>query len=329
MGILPSIRYGSGIGKYGDVKWGGYMHTAPAGDGDIYDMQNMSSDRFPLLTPRKKRYQIATLTKPNGMYCHDGIYYVDGTSFYADGVVKATVTDTQKTFTSLGDQVIILPDKIAYNVKTGAVKSIDSAAENISAMIQDGTYAGEEAEANTIYANVTWSDYFATGDAVEISGAEIHPENNRSLIVREIDGNYLRFYENSFTIDEGGDSEVLTLRRTMPDIEFICENSNRLWGCKGDTIYASKLGDPFNWNVFDGLTTDSYAVEVGSAGDFTGCYSYLGYPCFFKEESIYKVYGDRPSNYQVMGSASLGTEKGSGKSFGIAGETLFTLQGRE
>ena len=108
-------------------------------------------------------------------------------------------------------------------------------------------------------------------------------------------------------------------------MDFLCENENRLWGCKGDTIYASKLGDPFNWNVFDGLSTDSYAVDVGSAGDFTACVSYLGYPVFFKEENIYKVYGDRPSNFQVMGSASLGVEKGSHLSPAIAGEVLFYL----
>ena len=67
-------------------------------------------------------------------------------------------------------------------------------------------------------------------------------------------------------------------------MDFICENENRLWGCKEDTIYSSKLGDPFNWNVFDGLSTDSYAVNVRIDGDFTACCSYLGYPVFFKEE---------------------------------------------
>ena len=64
---------------------------------------------------------------------------------------------------------------------------------------------------------------------------------------------------------------------------------------------------------------------MGSPGDFTACFSYLGYPCFFKEEYIYKVYGSKPSNFQVMSSASLGVEKGSHKSLAIAGEILFYL----
>lgn len=108
-------------------------------------------------------------------------------------------------------------------------------------------------------------------------------------------------------------------------MDFICECNNRLWGCKGDTIYASALGDPNNFNKFDGVATDSFAVDVGSSGDFTGCFAYLGYPIFFKEDSIYKVYGSKPSNYEAMPSARLGAAAGSHLSFAVAGETLYYL----
>lgn len=111
----------------------------------------------------------------------------------------------------------------------------------------------------------------------------------------------------------------------MPELKYLCENENRLWGCTDTTIYASKLGDVFNWNVYDGLDTDAYAVDTGSAGAFTGCVSYLGYPIFFKEEHIYKIYGSVPSNFEVMGSATLGLAAGSAGSLAIAGEVLFYL----
>ena len=119
--------------------------------------------------------------------------------------------------------------------------------------------------------------------------------------------------------------QTLTLSRTVPEIDFICENENRLWGCRGSQIYSSKVGDPTNWNVFDGVASDSYAVQVGSKGDFTACCSYLGYPIFFKEDNIYKVYGSYPSQFQVLASASLGVKKGSHKSLAVAGEILFFL----
>lgn len=322
---LPAMAYADGISKRKQVKFGGYNHTLGAENGDLWDMQNLTSDYYPLLSPRERRWTCRTIQKPNGFCAHDGLYWVDGTGFYADGALKGIVTDGRKKFTSLGAYIVILPDKKYYNRLTDEFGTLEQSWSG-SAVIQDGTYAGESAKANTICAGGTdWAAKFREGDAVTITGAAAHPENNKTAVIREIEGDCLRFYENSFTVSEGGDSESLTISRTVPDLDYICENENRLWGCKGDTIYASKLGDIFNWNVFDGVATDSFAVDVASTGDFTACCSYLGYPCFFKEEHIYKVYGDKPSNFQVMGSASMGVEQGSDESLAIAGEVLFYL----
>ncbi|MCD8004340.1 MAG: hypothetical protein LUE91_01575, partial [Oscillospiraceae bacterium] len=173
------------------------------------------------------------------------------------------VEDSPKAFASLGAYVVVLPDKVYYNRLTGVFGSLEASLTGLC-YFQDGLYAGEEAAGNTIYCQgANWEDYFSAGDAVSIAGSALE-ENNATIIVREIEGDYLRFYENSFTVSEEG--ETLTVSRDVPDLDFLCENENRLWGCKEDTIYASKLGDIFNWNVFDGLSTDSYAVDVGSAG---------------------------------------------------------------
>lgn len=319
--MLPEMLYSDGITKATQTQFRGYNHNLYAQDGELWDMKNLTSDLAPLLAPRRPRYLIETLTKPNGLYANDGLYWVDGTGFYADGEKKGDVTDDRKIFTGIGAYIIILPDKAYYNKLTGEFGSLEASWSG-TASFQDGTYAGEEADGNTIYSSgADWASKFKVGDAVTISGAATE-SNNKTIIVREIEGDYLRFYENSFTVES---DQSLTISRDVPDMDFICENENRLWGCKGDSIFASKLGDPFNWNVFDGLSTDSYAVDVGSSGDFTACVSYLGYPVMFKEEHIYKVYGDKPSNFQVMGSASLGVEKGSHLSPAIAGETLYYL----
>ena len=324
--MLPEMVYTDGIRKYGQTQFGGYDHRPGAGEGTLWDMENLTSDLFPLLSARRPRWLVETLDKPNGLYARDGLYWVDGTGFYADGEKKGDVVDSRKQFAGLGAYLIILPDRVYYNRLTGEFGSLEASWTG-TAKIQDGTYAGEKAGANTIQADgADWASIFKVGDAVTISGCMVHESNNQTLVIREIDEDSLRFYENSFTIGEGGDTEsALELKREMPEMDFICENENRLWGCKGDSIYASKLGDPFNWNVFDGLATDSFAVDVGSAGDFTACCSYLGYPVFFKEEHIYKVYGDRPANFQVMSSASLGVEEGSHGSLAIAGEVLYYL----
>ena len=129
------------------------------------------------------------------------------------------------------------------------------------------------------------------------------------------------------------DFEAVSLRRTsepsisitkdIPDFDFILSVNNRLWGAKGDTIWGSKLGDPLNWNYFDGIAIDSYSVELGTAGDVTGIANYNGYPTFFKENGIYKLYGAYPSAFQVYATATNGVKKGCGKSIAKIGDALF------
>lgn len=301
--------------------FGGYDHRLGNNDGTVYDTTNMSGDFYPLAAPRAPRVISRRLTKPNGITGYDGVYYADGTGFYDNGELVGTVTDSRKRFAFLGKILVILPDKAYYNTETHEFGSLEAVWSG-TASFADGTYAGEDAEACRI---ITSGEVFPfkVGDAVTISGAD-DEGNNKTLVIREIsdDKKNLGFYEHSFTVSK---NQTITVSRTVPDLDFICENENRLYGCRGDTVYVSKLGDAFNWNVFDGLDSDSYAVAVGSAGDFTACYSYGGYAIFFKEDRVYKLYGDKPSNYQLMSSASLGVMRGADASLATAGEALFYL----
>lgn len=316
---MARMPYADGIGKVQQVQFGGYFHSPAAQDGAIWDMENMSARYAPLLATRGERRLWRKLDKPNGLYAHDGLYWVDGTTLYADGQAVGTVSDGKKQFVSLGAYIIILPDMRYYQRLTGEFGEL-SASWSGSVRFADGEYAGVAAKGCALISGGE-AFPFRKGDAVTISGSE---ENDKTIIIREVsdDGKTLTFYENSFVV---GEESAVTVSREVPALRFACENENRLWGCDGDTIYASKPGDPFNFNVFDGLSTDSYAVTVGSAGDFTACASFMGYPCFFKENLIYKVYGSKPSDFQVMGSASLGVDEGSGFSPAAAGEVLYYL----
>ena len=329
---LPSVLYADGIKKGQQVKFGGLNHNLGADDGELWDMRNLTSDYFPLLATRAQRRLYRTLESAGGLYCWEKLCWVDGTGFYYDGERKGAVTAGQKTFAALGAYIVIFPDKAWYNTLTGEFGSLEASWSGGSLTFTNGKLYEEEAEANCIKASgVNWADYFKAGDAVTISGCTKHPENNKTPIIREIDGDKLYFYEYIFILDgEDGvtpytETGSLSVQRTVPDMLYICENENRLWGCDKTTIYASKLGDIFNWNVYDGLDTDSYSVDTGSAGSFTACVSYLGYPVFFKEEHIYKVYGSIPSNFEIMGSATLGVAEGSAGSLAVAGEILFYL----
>ena len=327
---LPSMTYSNGMSSATQTAFAGLNHTPGAGDGELYHMENLTGADYPLLSSRPPRWKVRTLTQPGGLFAHTKLCWVDENGFWYDGERKGGVTAGEKQFAALGAYLLIWPDKAYYNTQTGAFGSLEAAWTGTGLSFQNGTIYEKEAQANTIQVpGVNWGDYFKKGDAVTISGCTVHPENNKTIIIRDIQEDKLVFYEYSFALEgEKGDqpyteSGEVTIARTLPDLDFVCENENRVWGCKGNTIYCSKLGDPFNWNVFDGLATDAYAVDTGSAGNFTGCVSYLGYPIFFKEDHIYKVYGTMPSNFQVMGTSTLGVMAGCGKSLAVAGEVLF------
>lgn len=326
---LPSMKYSDGIGKSQQVRFGGLNHNRGANDGELWDMQNLTSDHYPLLASRAPRLKYRCLTEPGGIYTWDGLCWVDGPDFYFQGTKKGTVAKGEKSFASMGAYILIFPDKCYYNVDTGTFGSLESRWEGKNLTFGDGLLYGESASANCISCSgIDWEKWFKAGDAVTIDGCTVNPGNNISIIIRDIDGDKLYFYENSFALSNGKtytENGTLTIKRSVPDLKFVCENENRLWGCTDATIYASKLGDVFNWNVYDGLDTDSFTVDTGSAGQFTGCISYRGYPTFFKEDHIYKVYGSVPSDFEVMGSATLGLAEGSGKSLAVAGESLFYL----
>lgn len=119
-------------------------------------------------------------------------------------------------------------------------------------------------------------------------------------------------------------------KRRIPTLDYVCVSNNRVWGCHyGPTddgmvneIYACKLGDPKNWYSYQGTAQDSYALSMGDDGEFTGAYTYQGYPLFFKENNIYKIYGTYPAAYQLTTYDCRGVQKGSSKSIAIVDEYL-------
>ena len=121
----------------------------------------------------------------------------------------------------------------------------------------------------------------------------------------------------------------LTVERKIPDLDYVVESENRLWGCRWDgdinEICASAQGDATNWSKFLGTSQDSYRLTVGSDGVFTGAAVQQGYVMFFKENVIHKIYGSKPSNYQITNVAGRGIMNGSSKSAVIVNETLYYL----
>lgn len=130
-------------------------------------------------------------------------------------------------------------------------------------------------------------------------------------------------YSGSWLSNDDG-SEI-TVRRRVPELDYVTECGNRVWGCSSaeNTVYACKLGDPTNWFSYRGTAADSYAATVGSDGPFTGAASCLGYVLFFKENTLHKLYGAKPADYQLTAISCRGVQPGSAKSLCVLNETLY------
>lgn len=132
----------------------------------------------------------------------------------------------------------------------------------------------------------------------------------------------------------------LYIDRRAPDMDYVVECGNRLWGCRYgyvfdhqlgaskvvNEIYASALGDFKNWNQFRGLSTDSYAASRGSQGPWTGAVAYQGRPIFFKAGCMETVYPSETGAHQIVTSDCRGCLPGS---LAVVDEVLYYCTGRE
>lgn len=300
--------------------FGGLNRGLVIGDHEFSDMRNMCSDQFPAIAVRKPRGDvIKTLRTPHGVMWKNGLAYVDGTEFYYKDKKVGDVTDTDKQIVGMGAYLVIFPDKILYNTKTEELQSLEAS----WSQKEKATFA-QTAKGSTMV-KISCKGIgtnFKRYDGVEITGCT-KEEFNKTTVIQEIADDYVIMIgdlSEEFTQESG-----LELRRTVPDMDYVCENGNRIWGCssKNHEVYCCKLGDPANWQSFEGISTDSYAATVGSDGDFTGCLSHMGYVLFFKEDAIHKVYGDKPSNFQITTtSPARGIAKGCEGTACVVNETL-------
>ena len=181
---------------------------------------------------------------------------------------------------------------------------------------------------------------FQEGDGVEISGAAYggdsdvvqaqFEELNGTKIIYAKDEDYIvvvGLIDLTYEQTEG----TVTVKRAVPDMDYVCEAQNRIWGCKYgmvdgkavNELYCCALGDFKNWNRFLGIATDAWAASVGSDGAWTGAANYLGYPTFFKENVIHRIAISSAGAHQMTETVGRGVQNGSGKSLCVVNEVLY------
>lgn len=241
------------------------------------------------------------------------------TAYTGASIDKASGALTMAGGTAKTPDKLVAGDFIQYECDSSKeYMVVQSSAEQSDGTFQI-TYTLHEA---VLHKYPNFEELFKAGDAIEISGCTSCADNNGSHIIRSISGRTLTFTESIFA-KTGTEAGTVLLARKVPDLTCICECDNRIWGAEGTTIYASALGDPTNFFVYDGLSTDSYAVAVGTDGDFTGCIAYSSTVLFWKENCVHKVLGSYPAQYEIYTYTVPGVQAGSEKSLCVINETLF------
>lgn len=386
--------------------FGGYNHNLRIGEGEFYDMKNLTSSNYPVLSTRPQRGVYASvntddypdsnvikISNPSGLLAKDALCYADGTNIVINGYTIDMGLSTQenmcpKTLVSMGAYIIIMPDKKYINTTdfddNGKIEHIFKnykkssnptsnfgsfclcSADGLTTYERTPQYASaptnptdgqmyidtsetphrlrKYSEVNAewititstyvrVYFSYIWTKNFNVGDGITISGitTEGLTEFNTTTVIKAIpDASSIVIPGIVDGIISTYDEVIVT--RVMPEMDFVIESGNRLWGCRYgldingnfvNEIYASKLGDFKNWNVFDSISTDSYVATVGTDGQFTGAITHLGYPIFFKDNHMHKVYGNYPANFQVQTTSCRGVQKGCHKSLAIVNEALY------
>ena len=283
------------------------------------------------------------------------------------------LTEGEKDLISMGAYLIVFPDKVYLNTKDltdyGSLECERTASAGVAISLCDaeGTaYSGviqsagapEDPEEGTLWMDVSgaepvlrqygqecWTALqnvcvklqanllgkgFAAGDGVTVSGCAAARLNGEKVL-QAVGENWVVF--PGIVTGNASQEAAVTISRTVPEMDFVVESGNRLWGCRygmtdGEAvneIYASKLGDFRNWRCFEGLSTDSYAAVRGSDGAFTGAVSYLGNPIFFKERCMERVYAGSQGAHQIVTTECSGVQKGSAKSLQVVGGVLYYL----
>ena len=125
--------------------------------------------------------------------------------------------------------------------------------------------------------------------------------------------------------------QYVEVSHTVPQMDYVVECGNRLWGCFSGTadgqllneLYASKLGDFKNWRAYNGLSTASWTASRGSDGPWTGAAVLDGKVLFFREGCVDKIFPSSTGAHQVLTQSLDGVEDGAWRTLTVIDNVLY------
>ena len=267
--MQPIYNNARSNGRAYQAQFGGLNRSPLCADVEFADMGNLSSDRFPYLSPCKQRAVKAnksgieavtapkieankTITTFTGVA--DNKFYYEGTQIYYEGTQTSKITLDSKyagkrCLVDFNGNILVLPDKQYYSYVDKAGGGIALSVESVSLTFTSSGSVDDSTLKCTI--SGTGLGVFKSGDALVISGTGtaadtvmVSSKYNQadddaivSCVVNSVSGNTLTVtYSNrngdKVKFPEGGGSQTETgsVVRGVPEILRACVHNNRVFG---------------------------------------------------------------------------------------------------
>ena len=276
------------------------------------------------------------------MYHLNGLLTVCGKDLIytpdADGANPVTcteaVTDGKKALVGIGTKILIFPDKVAFDTADGSVSALGAVwqAEGQSVQFAPCDAAGKAYEVSGY--GKEEPEKPADGQLFLKVEDEEHPWASTSTLeeysassgswtavpleyCRITAAGAQRLFAQWDTVTVQGTAAQQAGMWTKLDGDLVVydvlENGLRVRvSPEGDHVYGTLVqsAESAQWTSLDGKETRSFAV---------------GYALFFKENTLHKLYGSKPSDFQLTSLRCRGVAKNAARSLCVLNETLYYL----
>lgn len=123
---LPILKVPGNRREQYTVAFRGVRYGEGARDGELEDSRNLTSERFPCLSPRGGRSTEGIYGSATAVFFKGKMLVVDGTKLLYGGVEIGTVSEGEKQIVAVNSKAVIFPDKIMYDVNTETLQSLEA-----------------------------------------------------------------------------------------------------------------------------------------------------------------------------------------------------------
>lgn len=274
------------------------------------ELVNFCSDDYPWLRSKDgficKNYS-KVFSGGVGIY-NEKLYYVSAGYFYYDDKKYFAVGTGKKKFSHYNGKILIFPNMLYFDPETKKHGSFGVSTGEIRYRITNRTVGTVSWGLSCIVSDdVMLTSLFKTGDGIKIADERGLGISGLHTVIGTDEGlGALFFNKNEF-----GSGDTINLKGILShgapeSCDVACVSGGRIWVSGNNKIQASTINDESNWAIGGENEKTSFTCDVLGGDKITACIDFEGNPVFFSEHKIYKMYGDRATNFYLRGCSDWG-----------------------